>query len=79
MKKCRQVARKKVESVCRKVPMDVVEWKDEEVCAKVPHTTCNTVSKITPTKVSKSPIKHLSPILVCRFAPQRRWRSAGGW
>ena len=64
MKKCRQAARKKVESVCRRVPKKVVEWKEEEVCAKVPLTTCTTVSKMTPTKVSKSPIKHLSPVLV---------------
>ena len=48
---CRQVARKKVENVCRTLPKQVVEWREEEVCVKVPQNSCKTVSRMTPTKV----------------------------
>ena len=48
---CRQVARKKVENVCRTLPKQVVEWREEEVCVKVPKNSCKTVSRMTPTKV----------------------------
>ena len=48
---CRQVARKKVENVCRTLPKQVVEWREEDVCVKVPQNSCKTVSRTTPTKV----------------------------
>ena len=51
---CRQVARKKVENVCRSLPKQVVEWREEEVCVKVPHNSCRTVSRTSPTKVGFS-------------------------
>merc|ERR1711994_1102395 len=34
--KCREVARKKVEKVCKVEAKEVIEWRKEEVCAKVP-------------------------------------------
>ena len=48
---CRQVARKKVENVCRTLPKQVVEWREEDVCVKVPQNSCKTVSRTSPTKV----------------------------
>ena len=48
---CREVARKKVESVCRTLQKQVVEWRDEEVCVKVPQNSCKSVSRTSPTKV----------------------------
>ena len=78
---CREVARKKVENVCRTLPKEIVEWREEEVCVKVPQNSCKTVSRISPTKVfvlvDKVSIVY-NPSLP-RCAVQRRWRSAVGW
>ena len=42
---------KKVENVCRTLPKQVVEWRKEDVCVKVPQNSCKTVSRTSPTKV----------------------------
>ena len=55
---CRQVARKKVENVCRTLPKQVVEWRDEEVCVKVAENSCKTVSRMSPTKVLLKYARH---------------------
>ena len=52
--KCREVARKKVETVCKLEPKEVIEWKEEEACAKMPKNLCKLVTKIIPTKVGSS-------------------------
>ena len=79
---CREVARKKVENVCRSLPKQVVEWREEEVCVKVPQNSCKTVSKTSPTKVccfsEKSQLSFTPPSLT-RCAGRRRWRSVAGW
>ena len=75
--KCRQVSRKKVENVCRTVAKQVVEWKDEEVCVKVPQNSCKTVSRTTPTKVDQHLLSFY--LFLSRCVGQRRWRSAAGW
>ena len=57
-----------------------MEWREEDVCVKVPQNTCKTVSRISPTKVfffHKVSIVFYPSLTRC--AVQRRWRSADGW